>query len=91
MTGTKIRIIPEFRGLTEKNFCPKCKINYSSHRNKQANCPICKEGRIDGYNLLSPGDKIQCIICESIKYLPKEQAGETLIICHNKCNQKVSK
>ena len=89
MVGTKIRIIPEFRGLTEKNFCPKCKINYSSPRNKQATCPICKRGRIDGNNLLSPGNKIQCIICESIRSLPEEKSE--IIICHNKCNQKVSK
>jgi len=79
--GTKIRIIRESKGITEINFCFKCRINYSAHRNKQATCPICKKGRIDGHNLLSPGNIVQCIVCESITSKITKK-----MICHNKCN-----
>ena len=66
VTGTTIRIIGEWPSSLERIFCPHCRLTFSGIKAEQAFCPVCKKGRTDGRNLLSPGNKLQCIKCGSI-------------------------
>ncbi len=87
MTGTKIRMMEQTDFPTEVVHCEKCKINFSSPKDKVASCPICKSKRLDGTNLLKPGNRLRCLSCFSTFPYNRENARKN--VCPNKCDTKM--